>query len=198
MSEAIEDPIIHISGVVSENECKAAIRRKNVRVFLNAVIAYVITVSVMTPLMSFFSEYSYLKSGVVTYGQWIRALWNSMTSSVMICLFVGLSLLYAITLFLFKPFRIGRSFRELYPDGMPVAYDFYGDRLVISSFSQSAESTDRLNYSDVRRRIRETGYIITLSTSRKNYYNLFKCIMKPEEVTSVREILKARCPQRKQ
>ena len=32
---------------------------------------------------------------------------------------------------------------------------------------------------------------------KKNYYNLFKCIMKPEEVTSVRELLKARCPQHK-
>ena len=197
MSEVLENPVIRISGAVSEKEYKAALRARNVRVFLKLTAVYVSLMLVMTIGSSMYYAYPYIRSGKITYGEWLGELWDSLCDGLSPYIFVGFILLYAAFLFLINPIRFGRRFNEIYPNGMPVEYNLYEDRLVMTSASRSAEFTDRLYYSDVKRKIRETGHAIGLSTGRKNRYTLFKCVMTPEEVTSVRELLKARCPQRK-
>ena len=85
--------------------------------------------------------------------------------------------------------------RELYPDGLPIVYDFFEEMLVINSSSQAADQTIRLKYGDVRRRIRENGHIFKLSTGQRNRLGLYKAIMTGDEIRSVRALLKERCPQ---
>jgi hypothetical protein len=197
MSEVLENPVIRISGSVSEKEYKAALRARNVRVFLKLTAVYVSLMLVMTIGTSMYYAYPYIRSGEITYGEWLGELWDSLCEGMSPYIFVSFILLYAAILFLIDPIRFGKRFNEIYPNSMPVEYVLYENRLVMTSVSRSAESTDRLYYSDVKHKIRENGHAFRLSTGKKNKYTLFKCVMTPEEVTSVRELLKTHCPQHK-
>ena len=62
MSEVLENPVIRISGAVSEKEYKAALRARNVRVFLKLTAVYVSLMLVMTIGSSMYYAYPYIKS----------------------------------------------------------------------------------------------------------------------------------------
>ena len=116
---------------------------------------------------------------------------------LIIVIFLGCIALYALIHLLIRPFQGRKRFRELYPEGMPVVYAFYGDRMKIHSVTAISDQTARLPYADVQRKIKETKHWIRLSTARKNRIYLYKAIMTPEEAERVRRLLNERCPQRK-
>lgn len=115
----------------------------------------------------------------------------------MTCVGAGFLVCYAIELIVIRPNQAKKRLHELHPDGLPVTYDFFDDVLVISSATQTVDETYRLKYSDVRRKIRETRFVITLSTGQRNRIGLYKTVMTLEETEQVRRLLHERCPQRK-
>ena len=197
MSES-DESILHISGTMTEKDYLAAVRARSGRAFLKVTFIYVLLMLIYVLGLGIYKVFPYLKSGEITFGEWLIGLWNALLSGTMPYVIVGFLILYAVVLFLVRPAQIAKRMHELYPTGMPLVYDFYDDRLVINSSSPSGDQTMRLLYSDVQRRIKEHKYTITLSTGQKNRYSLFKSIMTPEEVAVVRDLLKTHCPQHKQ
>ena len=196
MNEA-DEAILHIRGTMTENDYIAAVRARGGRAFLRFTVIYVSVMLIFTLGSGLYEAFPFLKSGEITFSEWLFGLWNALLSGTTLFVIVGFLILCAVVQFLVRPAQMAKRMRELYPTGMPLVYDFYDDRLVINSSSPSGDQTARLFYSDVQRRIKEHKYVITLSTGQKNRYSLFKVIMTPEEVAAVRDLLKTHCPQHK-
>ena len=196
MSEK-ENPIIHISGTLTLRDYMAALRAGGLRFFL-IVSAIYLLMTLLIPLgMSLPNWYPYLKDGRATVGEWLNTYWEATVSGSGIFFLLGFLALYALYLLLIRPFLAGKRMRELYPDGLPIVYDFFEEMLVINSSTQAADQTVRMKYGDVQRKIRETGHVFRLSTGQRNRLGLYKAIMTEEEIGRVRVLLKERCPQHK-
>ncbi len=196
MSEK-ENPIIHISGTLTLKNYMAAVRAGGLR-FLLIYSAVYLLLAFLIPLgMSLSRWFPYLKDGSATVSDWLGAYWEVTFSGSSFFILLGFLLLYALYLLLIKPYQLGKSMRERYPDGLPIVYDFFEEMLVLNSSSQAADQTIRLKYGDVRRRIRENGHIFKLSTGQRNRLGLYKAIMTGDEIRSVRALLKERYPQHK-
>ena len=122
---------------------------------------------------------------------------TTVTSPTMLIWFTAVIVFYAVNNLVIKPARAAKRMRERDPEGAPFVYDFYEDRLEIKSSSQSSDETIRVKYADVQRRIRESRYILMLSTGQRNRFLLYKTIMTPEEASQMVELLCTRCPQRR-
>ena len=188
MSKA-EAPILHIAGTIAVRDYKADLRVRSIPVFL----VYLLITALLKAGTSLYHWFADLRDGVITFGEWLRIVWESMGfPSVFFCALI----LVALYLLLIRPFLAGERMRRLHPEGIRVKCDFYDDRLVLNASGRSEDGTIRLMYADVRRRITETRYSFTLSTDQRNKLSLFKTVMKPDEVERVRRLLKERCPQR--
>ena len=190
-------PILSVGGTLTENDYKAAVRARGVRDFLTAVLIWLLIMLLLVFGYGLYKVSPYLKSGELTFGEWLDELWNVLSTRKWTLTIAGCISLYAVLVLLVRPSQMVKRMRERYPTGIPFVYDFYEDELVIRSSSRSGDETVRLLYTEVQRRIKDRKYVITLSTGRKNRFGLFKAIMTPQEVTAVLELLKARCPQRK-
>ena len=193
-----ENPSLHISGTITERDHKAAIRALGLRPFVKYTIIYVAVIVLITFGTSLHYSYSVIKDGYITFGECLRKIWVPLLfRSSAWYIAAGFLALYALIIFLIKPILAGKRMRELYPEGFPVTYNFYGEQLVMQATTQMSDETIRIRYADVQRRIRENKYIIVLSTNQRNRFSVYKTIMTPEETITVMELLKARCPQHK-
>ena len=196
MSEK-ENPIIHISGTLTLKDYMAAVRAGGLRSMLIISLIILPGSFLCTLLISLPDWIPYLKDGRATLGEWLNTYWKASVNGSSLFVLLGFLLLYALYLFLIRPYLAGKRMRERYPDGLPIVYDFFEDMLVIDSSTPAADQTLRLKYDEVRRKIRETGHIFRLSTGQRNRLGMYKAIMTEDEVVRVRALLKERCPQRK-
>lgn len=196
MSES-ENPVLRISGTVTEQDYKRAVRAGQLHLLLKMMIIYVLFCVLFRLGYDFYCVLPYLRSGEVTFGEWLSWIGDLFVPDATLYVIFVFFIVYAVNLLLVRPMRAGKRMRELFPEGLPVVYEFFNDRLVINASGQSGEETVRLNYANVQRRIGDTKNVFTLSTGQKNRYNLFKAVMTPEETARVRELLQARCPQRR-
>ena len=196
MSES-ESAILKISGTLTLEDYKSAVMARNIRAFIKAVVVFILAVIVLVAILTLFQTYPYLKNGEATVKEVAEIALGVFTKGAMPFILIGFIALYAILLFLIRPYQTMKRMRELYPGGIAFVYNFYEDRLEASSTSKTGDSTVRFKYSDVQRKIKETSYAFVLSTEQRNRYLLFKRIMTPDEAAAVRELLSARCPQGK-
>ena len=188
-------PVIHISGTVDLKDYTAAMRERCIRYFLRDTALAVIGSFVVDMGIDFYYLYPALKEGYVTYAEWLSDTWDLFLRSTW--LIAAMIVFYALYLIVIKPIQARKRVQEFDPNGFPVTYDFFDDHVAISSVTQSNDSTFRLKYSDVRRKIRETGRVIILSTGHRNKILLYKTVMTGEEAGQVRKLLNDRCPQHK-
>ena len=198
MMNEIETPLIRIAGTITEKDYVNANRSIGARsffrisaIFLGAELLFNLAIGIL--------EYSsYIQAGLLTFGEALKYTWEAFFQSpvawIIIAAVMAFDLLF---LLLIRPALTGKSVRELYPDGAPVIYDFFEDRLVICFQTKTIDETVRVSYADVLRKIIETKYQFILQTNQRNRIFVFKTIMTPEEMQNVRELLKSRCPQRR-
>ena len=197
MSES-KTPVIQISGTVAEKDYISAVRARGIRFLWKYSVIYILLKLFLDLGISFYYWYPVLKDGNITFAQWLNEAWGTVfRASFGTCLIAGFLVLFAVYLIVIRPGLAKKSFHELFPDGLPVAYAFYDDTLVIRSATQTADQTFRLKYADVQRKIREYRYTIALSTGSRNMVSLYKTVMTPEEAKQVRKLLEERCPQRR-
>ena len=198
MSES-EPPVLHISGIITEKDYKAALRARGIRYFVKYLLIYLLAMVCLLFGMDLYYWFPYLKDGTAAFGEWLDAAWASIIhlSSITYFILAGFLIIYALWLIVIIPIRFGKRMRERDPEGKPVTYDFYEDQLVFSSATPLADETFRLKYADVRRKIRERKHVMILSTGQKNRFAVYKTVMTPEEAAGVRELLKAHCVGRK-
>ncbi|MBQ6529258.1 MAG: hypothetical protein IJI38_12095 [Clostridia bacterium] len=189
-------PLIHICGTVSEQDFSAAMHARGIRSFLKYTLIYLLAVLLIDLGSSLYYWYPYIQDGFISFSQWLSEAAKTVFSiSSTTFLTIGFIVLFAILLIGVKPMRARKQFRELHPEGLPIVYDFFDDQLVIHSSSSSADETFRLKYADVRRKIKETRHMILLATGQKNRIGLYKTVMTPDQLESVRKLLNERCPQ---
>ena len=197
MSET-KEPIIHISGTVTEKDYTDAVRAHGIRYFLKYAVIYILAVLLFDLGVSFYYWYPDLKDGSVPFAEWLKSACGTFFSpSLTTYLIAGFLVFFALYLIIIRPMLAKKRMRELYPNGIPVTYDFFDDALVIRSATQTADETFRLKYADVQRKIKDTRFMITLSTGQRNKVNLYHVVMTPEEAEQVLRLLNERCPQRK-
>ena len=197
MSES-KAPVIHISGTVTEKDYTNAVRARGIRNFLKYAVIYILVMLLFDLGVSIYYWYPELKNGRITFSAWLNEAWGTVFSaSPGTCVIAGFLVLFAVYLMIIRPGQAKKRLRELHPNGLHVTYDFFDDVLVISSATQTADETFRLRYADVQRKIGETGYVISLSTGKRNRIGLYKTVMTPEETERVRKLLNERCPQRR-
>ena len=189
-------PLLHINGIITEKDYKAALRAHSKRRVLLFCVSYLLFLLLFIVGMDLYHAFPYLKDGSLTFGEWLKMLWEGI-NPVYWCVVIGFIILYAVYLLLIRPMQLGRRMRELDPDGEPVEYDFYDDHIELRATTQTDNRTVRMKYGDVQRKIKENKYIFILSTSRKNRLAIYKTIMTAEEVENVRNLLYEHCPQRK-
>jgi hypothetical protein len=191
-------PLIHICGTVSEQDFSGAVRARGIRIFLKFLLFYLLAMVLIGFGTSFYSWYPYIRNGSSSYAEWIDGTWNSFFSmSFTTSVIIGLIAVYAVLCIGVRPMRARKRFHELYSEGAQAVYDFFDDQLVIRISSSTADETFRLKYSDVRRKIKETRYLILLSTGQKNRVALYKAVMTPDQTERTRKLLNERCPQRR-
>ena len=189
-------PLIHICGTVIEQDFSAAMHARGIRSFLKYTLIYLLAVLLIDLGSSLYYWYPYILDGFISFSQWLSEAGKTVFSiSSTTFLTIGFIVLFAILLIGVKPMRARKQFRELHPEGLPIVYDFFDDQLVIHSSSSSADETFRLKYADVRRKIKETRHMILLATGQKNRISLYKTVMTPDQLESVRKLLNERCPQ---
>ncbi len=189
-------PLIHICGTVIEQDFSAAMHARGIRSFLKYTLIYLLAVLLIDLGSSLYYWYPYILDGFISFSQWLSEAGKTVFSiSSTTFLTIGFIVLFAILLIGVKPMRARKQFRELHPEGLPIVYDFFDDQLVIHSSSSSADETFRLKYADVRRKIKETRHMILLATGQKNRIGLYKTVMTPDQLESVRKLLNERCPQ---
>lgn len=197
MSET-QTPVIHISGTVTEKDYTNAVRASGIRYCIRYSIVDVVLMIVISMGTSLYYCYPVLKDGDITIGEVLReALKTVFGLSLTTYLIIGLLVIYVLYLIVIRPILARKRLRELHPNGFPVTYDFFDDTLVIRAVTQTTDETFRLKYADVQRKIRDTKYVIGLSTGQRNRVGLYKAVMTPEETEQVRRLLHERCPQRK-
>ena len=189
-------PLIHICGTVIEQDFSAAMHARGIRSFLKYTLIYLLAVLLIDLGSSLYYWYPYIQDAFISFSQWLSEAGKTVFSiSSTTFLTIGFIVLFAILLIGVKPMRARKQFRELHPEGLPIVYDFFDDQLVIHSSSSSADETFRLKYADVRRKIKETRHMILLATGQKNRISLYKTVMTPDQLESVRKLLNERCPQ---
>ena len=196
MSEK-ETPIIHISGTLTLKDYMAAVRAGGLRHLMIISAIYLLTTFLIPPAMDLPRWIHYLRDGRATVGDWLNTYGDYFIRGSSLFILLAFLVLCALYLLLLRPYIAGKRMRERYPDGLPFTYDFFEEMLVITSSSQAADQTVRLNYGEVRRKIMETRHIFRLSTGQRNRLGLFKAIMTDDDVVRVRTLLRERCPQRK-
>lgn len=192
-----ENPIIHISGNLSEKDYITAIRYRSIRNFAVYCCCLLLFWILFTAGYSLYRLYPYMRDGNVHVSEWLDVVWGVFREPSTLCILIGFFVLYAFILIVIKPMQAKRRFHELYNGELPISYDLYEDYLAVTSVSATADQTFRLRYSDVQRKIKETKYVITLSTGRKNKLGLYKALMSPDEADAVLSLLRSRCPQRR-
>ena len=195
MSES-NTSVIHISGTVDLKDYTAVMRERGIRYFLIYTVIFVIWWFILEIGINLYYWYPALKDGYITYAEWLFYAWESIVwislSTYLIAAMIVFDALYMIV---FKPIQARKRMQEFEPDGFPVTYDCFDDHLAISSVTQTSYDTFRLKYSDVQRKIRETGRVIILSTGHRNKIILYKAVMTGEEAGQIRKLLNDRCPQ---
>ena len=195
MSEA-KEPVIHISGTVTEKDYTTAVRANGIRYCLKFTIAYMVLMFVISLGIDFYYWVPDLKEGYITFGEWLSgAVEDVFRLSPATWIVIGVLVFYPVFCIVIRPILAKKRLHELHPDGFPVTYDFFDDTLVISTSTQTTDETFRLKYADVQRKIKETKNTIALSTVQRNRIALYKAVMTSEELERVRGILKERCPQ---
>ena len=193
-----EEPILHISGTISEKDYRDAIRSFNVPRVLLYLIIFPLVIVLVIMGASLFTSFSDIREGSITFAEWLSYAWQSVfKASWTWSLMAVLLIYYALYLLVYRPIRAGKRIHELYPDGIPISYDFYNDYLIDKSTTDSSDDTSRIKYADVQRKITENRSNIILPIGRRNKCFLFKAIMTPEEAEKALKLLKERCPQHK-
>jgi hypothetical protein len=196
MSEE-QNPILHISGTLSEKDYIKATRAHGLRYFWKYTVVYLLIIVLIPLILTFKDLYPWLRDGQLPFDWYLEYIFRSVFRGRVWIIAVGFLAFYALYLLWFRPVRAGKQMHELDPEGAPLVYDFYEDMLVTHIISRSGENFVRMHYTDVQRKIKETKYVFTLSTGQKNRISLFKAIMTSEEEKTARELLKERCPQRR-
>ena len=196
--ENAEKPLLHISGTTSVEDTVKVWRYRGVQYFWKYALVYLLICIAVFFGTSLYYWYSDLRDGYITFSEWLdfafRGVFDGRVSNFII---IGFLVFYALYLIVIRPMQVGKRVRELNPDGTPLTYDFYEDRVAISTMSKSITETYQIEYAKVQRKIKEDKYSFQLSTGQKNRASLFKAIMTPEEEKAARELLKERCPQRR-
>lgn len=196
--ENAEKPLLHISGTLSVEDTVKVWRFRGIQHFWKYALVYLLICIAVFFGTSLYYWYSDLRDGYITFSEWLdfafRGVFDGRVSNFII---IGFLVFYALYLIVIRPMQVGKRVRELNPDGTPLTYDFYEDRVAISTMSKSITETYQIEYAKVQRKIKEDKYSFQLSTGQKNRIGLTKIIMTAEEIENVRKLLKERCPQRK-
>ena len=193
-----ENPVIHITGTVSEKDIKAAIRTMGLRAFWRYAV---ILLGFIILMLFFMILYEWKTSDIslyYTFGEWLEICGLSLLEKRwFLGCYACLLVLYALYLLILRPNSAVKRLRELSPGGIPVTYDFYEDQVVWMTKTEKTDEVLRIKYADVQRKIIETKYHIIISTGQRNRLSFYKTIMTPEETIHVMTLLKERCPLRK-
>lgn len=133
-----------------------------------------------------------------SFGEWLAMTGHSVFKEpFVIGVFVSSIVLFILYLLILRPYRAVKQLRELSPGGIPFTYDFYEDHVVEMAKTEKSDEVVRFKYSEVQRKIIETKYHIIIITGQRIKLSFYKTIMTPDEAIHVMDLLKERCPQRK-
>ena len=152
-------PILSVGGTLTENDYKAAVRARGALDLLRFALVYLLFLFLLVFGYGLYKVSPYLKSGELTFGEWLDELWNVLSTGKWTLTIAGCISLYAVLVLLVRPSQMVKRMRERYPTGIPFVYDFYEDELVIRSSSRSGDETVRLLYAEVQRRIKDRKYV---------------------------------------
>ena len=190
-------PIIHISGTVTDKDYISAMRETGLRFFLKYILVFIAFNAVITLALDFFTFYRDINTGYITFAEFLSIWAHGLANPRIIGPVLFLLALYAAYLLVYRPYRACRQIRELHPDGVHWTYDFYDDHLDYISESTASTQTVHMRYADVQRKIRDLRSGFVLRTNQRNGLVVYKSIMTPQEIESVRALLNERCPQKK-
>ena len=190
-------PIIRVSGTVTEKDYIRHMRESGSRLFPKYALVFIVGIPVITLAMSFFRFYHDIKTGYITIAEWLSSVAKALIDGSVIVPALIFLALYGVLLLVYRPYKAGKRFRELYPNDVKMTYDFRDDQLDVITDSQTTSQTLHLRYADVQRKIRDLRSGFVLRTNQRNGLVVYKSIMSPQEIESVRALLNERCPQKK-
>ena len=195
-----ETPILHISGTIPIGDFRTAARAYNLRRWLKVNIFYILFMFLVVLGQELYYLYPDLRDGYLTLRDCpdiLRDIAISLLSNRFFMFSViGYLVFMAVYFLVIIPNSIAKKEKELNPSGASVNYNFFEDHLMLSKSGQNGEASYQLKYADLRPKFRETKYTFTISTGRKNLFNIYKTIMTAQEAESVRGLLKSRCARR--
>ena len=103
MSET-KEPIIHISGTVTEKDYTDAVRAHGIRYFLKYAVIYILAVLLFDLGVSFYYWYPDLKDGSVPFAEWLKSACGTFFSpSLTTYLIAGFFVFFALYLIIIRP-----------------------------------------------------------------------------------------------
>ena len=193
-----ETPVFHISGTLSEKDFKTAVRGMGFRAFLRYALIFLGFIILLYFLMELYQWSKSEWNQYYSFGEWLKfSLEGIIERPLFLIIEVALIAFYALLFLVIRPNLAAKQMRESSPDGLLITYDFYENQLVCITKSRMIDQTAQIKYADVQRKIAESKYYITLTTTQRHKATIYKALTTPEEAERVSAFLKERCPQRK-
>ena len=193
-----EAPILRTGGKLTLPMHVRALRSRYVRPVVLRIALYLALVLLVALAVDLADCWSDLTGGRITAGEWIgRSMEASFGSGFLPVLMGVFCAAYAVFMLWYLPWRAGRQFASLYPNGADLTYSFYPESFETAVHSDTQDTTLRANYRDISRKIFENRLCFVLSTGNRVTYSFHKTLMTPEEAERVGALLREKCPQRR-